>query len=183
MDLNEFKSEWQKPNQSSFGEDELNKMAKLESQSMLLSVRRKLIIEAIGLTVFLFIYYDGFDGHSKPVYANVLLVTSLLLYITNNIFSYLFIKNPVEGPNLKLSLQIRMNKLKRIFAFSMVSSMIYATTLLLFFTSSVKWSAGKYYVVALLILISSILFYFSFLTWKKKIAHFNQLLIQLDENR
>lgn len=183
MDLNELKSEWQKPQRSSFGEDELTRMAKLESQSRLLSVRRKLIIEATALTVFLFIYYDAFDGNLKPVYANGLLVTSLLMYITGNIFSYFFIKNPVEGPNLKLSLQIRMNKLKRIFAFSMVSSIIYATTLLLFFSSSVTWNTGKYYTAMLLILISSILFYFSFLTWKRKIAHFKQLLVQFDENR
>src|SRR5664279_1488164 len=105
MELNDLKSNWQNAGGASKSECELQKMTKITRSPAIQRIRKKLIIETIALLMFSVVYYDWFDGDKKPVYANVLLLSSVLLYILNDVIGYIAIANPISGLNLKLSIQ------------------------------------------------------------------------------
>ena len=176
MDINDLKLDWQNAGAGSVSEEQLRLMTKISQHPTLKKLRIKLILEAVFLTILLFVYYDGFDGDKKPVYANVLLVLSLLLYITNNILGFLFIKNPVRGQNISLSVQRLAIALKRMSLFSLLSSIVYTATLLFFFSVSIEFTSQKYVLLGLMIISFATISYFSYKKWKKKIDHFSRVL-------
>lgn len=120
MELNDLKSNWQNAGGAFKSETELLKMTKITHHPSLKKIRIKLIAETIFLLLFLVIYYDWFDGDKKPFYANIVLVTGLLLYIANDIIGYVSIAKPVSGLNLKLSITNYFAKIKRLAIFSLV---------------------------------------------------------------
>lgn len=84
--------------------EELRKMLQENRHPVLKGIRLQMIIETTAWTIFLFVYYDMFDGHRKPLYLNALLVTAVLLLLLHSITGYLSAKNLVSGNNLKQSL-------------------------------------------------------------------------------
>jgi len=176
MDINDLRAEWQNAGGGLVNEEKLRLMTKISQHPTLKKLRIKLILETVFLTILLFVYYDGFDGDKKPLYANVLLVLSILLYITNNVVGFLYIKNPVRANNISLSVQNHIIVLKRMSVFSLLSSVIYAVTLLFYFSVSIKFTSLKYVLVIILILSFAAVFYFSYKKWKNKIDHFSHVL-------
>ncbi|TDE17556.1 hypothetical protein [Dyadobacter psychrotolerans] len=176
MDIKDLKAEWQKAGSGSVNEETLKLMTKISQHPTLRKLRIKLISEAIFLIILLFVYYDGFDGDKKPIYVNVLLVLSILLYITNNFLGFLFIKNPVRGNNIIVSLQKLCLVLKRMTVFSLLSSTIYAATLIFYFSVSVEFTFLKYILLGTMMLIFVIISFFSYKKWKQKIDYFSHVL-------
>jgi len=174
MDINDLRAEWQNAGSGSVSEETLRLMTKISQHPTLKKLRIKLILETVFLTILLFVYYDGFDGDKKPLYANALLVLSILLYITNNVLGYLFIKNPVRANNISLSVQKHLLVLKRMSIFSLLSSIFYAVTLLFYFSNSIKFTSSKYLLVVILVLIFAAVFYYSYKKWKNKIDKFSR---------
>ncbi|WAC14407.1 hypothetical protein [Dyadobacter pollutisoli] len=175
MNIDDLKSGWQNAGGQSLTEKELEMMTKIQNHPSLKKVRLKFIIEATLLTILLFVYYDGFDGAEKPFYVNMLLVVSILMYLTNNLIGYFFTKNPVNAVNIKQSLARQVDTLKKISVFSMLSSIIYGSSLLLFLTSEIAFTQRKYIILAGIVIAFALLFYYSFINWQRKIAHFKLL--------
>jgi hypothetical protein len=175
MNIDDLKSGWQNAGGQTLTEKEFEMMTKIENHPALKKIRLKLIIEAVALIALLFAYYDGFDGDQKPVYINVLLVASILLYIGNNVAGYFFIKNPATTANIKQSLFRQVDVLKKIAAFSMISSIIYGASLLLFLTSEIVFTQRKYVILVGVVVTFMLFFYYSFIKWQRKISHFKQL--------
>ncbi|MEO6284077.1 MAG: hypothetical protein ABIN80_03125 [Dyadobacter sp.] len=175
MNIDDLKSGWQNAGGQTHNEKELEMMIKIQNHPSLKKIRLKLIIEAILLTILLFVYYDGFDGAEKPFYVNALLVASAVMYVTNNLLGFFLIKNPIHAANIKLALARQVATLKKISAFSMLSSVIYGASLLLFLTSEIVFTQRKYIILAGLIVGFVLLFYYSMINWQRKIAHFKTL--------
>ena len=142
-------------------------------------------METIGLVFFLFVYYDWFDGDRKSFHVNVLLVSSLLLYILNDVIGYVSIARPVRGRNLKLSIQNYLMRLKRLSVFSVSISLLYSISLLIFFTSIIDFTKEKRLILAGIIIVLFQMTFISVKVWAKRIKSLEQKVndFNLDEGK
>ena len=180
MELNDLKSTWRSAGDTSKSELDLQRMTKISNHPSLKKIRAKLLMEFICLTIFLIIYKDWFDGDKKPLYANVLLLSGLLLYILNDVIGYISILKPIRGTNLKISIQNYFIRIKRLFVCSLILSGVYGISLILFFTSVVNFNREKYFILTGIIATLLLMTYFSLRIWtnwirslKQKIKDFN----------
>jgi len=143
MELNDLKSDWKNAGKNFKSEADLRLMTKIVNHPSIKKIRTKLIIEAIVLSFFLFIYYDWFDGDKKPFYANVSLVVGLLLYIFNDVIGYISITRPIKDNNLKLSLQNYLLRIERLSISSVIITFLYSISIIIFFTSVITFTKEK----------------------------------------
>ena len=176
MELNELKSGWQNAGGTFKSQEDLQRMTKVTNHPSLKKIRTKLIAETIGLTLFLFIYYDWFDGDQKPLYANLLLVAALLLYISNDVLGYISISGPVMEQNLKISIQRYLMRIKRLAVFSLIITVLYSTAILIFFTSVIHFTKEKRFILLGCIIVLCQMILISYKTWGKWIRNLKQLI-------
>jgi len=174
MELNDLKSGWQAAGSAFTNEADLQKMTQVIHHPSLKKIRTKLIVETIALTCFLFVYYDWFDGDKKPFTVNVLLVSSLLLYILNDVIGYIAVAKPIRGRNLKLSIQNYLMRIKRLFAFSLIISSLYSISLIIFFTSVINFTKEKRFILLAIIILLFQMLLLSFKFWTKRIKNLKQ---------
>ncbi len=180
MEINELKSAWQNATVSSKSEADLQRMTKIVNHPSSKKIRTKLIIETIALTLFLFIYHDWFDGDKKPLYANVMLVGGLLLYILNDVIHYISFVKPIGDENLKTSIKNYLSKIKRLSVLSLMISFLYGILLIVFFTSVINFTHEKYLILGGMITVLLLMIYFSFKLWKHWIKSISQQVIDLE---
>jgi hypothetical protein len=166
MELNELKAGWQNAGGNYRTEADLERMTKLNQHPSLKRIRRKLIIETIALSFFLVVYYDWFDGHQKPLYANLLLFAGVLLYILNDVIGYISLAKPVVKENLRTSVEQLLNKVKRLSILSLVVSFIYSVCLMAFFLSVINFTKEKSFILLGMILVLVQLTYISYKVWR-----------------
>lgn len=176
MEIDDLKSSWQESGGKPISPEQVKQMTKINQHPVLKKIRFKLLFEALLLCALLLVYYDGFDGDKKPFVVNLLLVICIVIYISNNVLGYLSLRNPVKADNLVLSIQTHISILKKLSVFSLLSSMLYAGSLLLFFASSIAFTQQKYTLIAALVIFTVGMFFFSIRSWKNKIQRFQKLL-------
>lgn len=174
MELQDLKHDWHNAGETFRSEADLQKMTKVTHHPSLKKIRAKLVAETIGLILFLNVYYDWFDGDKKPFYANVLLVSSLLLYILNDVIGYISIAGPIRGINLKLSIQNYLLRIKRLSVFSLVISFLYALSIIVFFTSVINFTKEKRLILVGMIIVLFQVILFSAKFWNKRIKSLEQ---------
>lgn len=171
MELNDLKSDWKNAGKHFKSETDLLLMTKIANHPSIKKIRTKLIIEAIVLSFFLFIYYDWFDGDKKPFYANVSLVLGLLLYIFNDIIGYISITRPIRETNLKLSLQDYLMRIKRLSISSVIITFLYSISIIIFFTSVITFTKEKGLILIFSIVIAVQIILLSLRMWTKWIKN------------
>ena len=183
MELNDLKSGWKNAGGASRTEADLQKMTRIIHHPSLKKIRTKLVIETIGLVLFLLVYYDWFDGHKKSLGVNALLVSSVALYILNDVIGYIALAKPISGNNLKRSLTNFLARIKRLSLFSLTISFLYGTALLVFFSSVISFTKEKNMLLAGLVAIFLISTFLSFKLWKSWINKLKQQVrdFELDE--
>lgn len=169
MELNELKAGWQNAGGNYRTEADLERMTKLNQHPTLKRIRIKLIIEIIALSFFLVVYYDWFDGHQKPLYANLLLFAGVLLYIFNDVIGYISLDKPVLKDNLLASAEHLLNKVKRLSMLSLVVSFLYSVCLLAFFLSVITFTKEKSFILLGMILVLVQLTHISYKVWRNRI--------------
>lgn len=174
MDLNELKSGWQKAGGAFKSEADLQRMTKIMHHPAMKKIRTRLIIEVIVLLFILFIYYDWFDGHQKPLYANLALSAGLLLYIANDVMGFISLMKPIRKTNLKDGIQEYLMRLKRLSVFSVIIAVLYAISIMIFFTSTISFTKEKGLVLVFSSVIMLQLILLSFNVWKKRIHKLEQ---------
>lgn len=175
MNIDEMKSEWHQAGQDPLSEKELAMMTRVRNHPSLRRLRIKFMTEIVALTGLLFLFYDGFDGADKPLIVNILLIISIVVYIINNALGYFHLQNPSVSGNIREALLKQSHTLKRLAVLSLASSVVYSATLLFFLTYQVAFNQRKYIILSALILAFCLLFYYSWISWQRKIAHFRQL--------
>ena len=133
MEQDPLKSAWQNVTGHQRSNTELQAMIQERSHPVLKGIRKQVIFESIAFTIFLFVYYDFFDGDKKPFYANLFLVCALLIIILLNMAGYVFTKWPSKGENIKQSLQHQASKMKIYAISSIAGRVLYMACFLLFF--------------------------------------------------
>jgi hypothetical protein len=180
MELNDLKSNWQNAGGPLKSEGDLLNMTKIIHHPALKKLRIKLIAETIFLLFFLIIYYDWFDGDKKPFYANIVLVTGLLLYIANNVIGYVSLAKPINGLNLKVSVTNYFARVKRLAIISLVFSFLYSISLIVFFTSVIYFTREKRLLLVALAFILFQLMFWSFRMWRRRIKSLKQQVKDFD---
>jgi len=175
MNIDDLKSDWHRAGNESLSEKELAMMTRVRNHPTLRKLRIKFITEIVALIALLLLYYDGFDGAQKPLPINIILIMSILLYIINNALGYFQIQNPSVNGNIRVALAKQARSLQRLAVLSLTSSVVYATALMIFFTYQMVFTQRKYIILSALIVSSILLFYYSWISWQRKIAHFRRL--------
>lgn len=171
MELEELKSDWQNAGIVYRSEDDLQKMTKIKNHPTLKRIRTKLMIETIFYLLFLFVYYDWFDGDKKPVYANVLLVISLLLFIANDVIGYVSIVRRISGADLKNSLGKYLSKIRQLSTLSLICTFLYSISLLVYFSSVIHFTKEKSFILWGILLVMTQLMFWSHRIWRKWIKN------------
>lgn len=181
MELNDLKSNWKNLSSDTKPTEALRQMIQKKGHPVLKGIRRQLSIETAIFTIFILVYYSGFDGSQKPFYANFLLVAAMLLVIVHNILGYLSAQNIVAGSDLKESLENYLAKVGRYAIISVASRVTASVCLILFFSSTVAFSGSRYLLLLGVLLIISVQVFLLSMIWKKRIRSLKAILGQLVE--
>lgn len=174
MELNDLKTEWQNAEGSFKSEADLLKMTKVMNHPSLKSIRTKLIIETIGFVFFLVVYYDWFDGDQKPMYAKALLVSSLLLYIITDVIGYVAVVKRIGGLDLKISLEKYLKRIEQLAVYSLVCSVLYGISFLVFFSSVIHFTKEKSFLLLGMVIVLIQMLLWSYRIWTKWIKSLQQ---------
>lgn len=178
MELNDLKSGWQNAGGDFKSEADLRRMTRIVNHPSIRKIRTKLIIEIIVLLIFLFIYYDWFDGDKKPFYANLALVVGLLLYIFNDVIGYISIARPIRGTNLKLSLENYLSRIKQLSISSVIITFLYSISIIIFFTSVITFTKERGLMLVFITVVVAQLILLSLRMWTRWIK---RLKLQLKD--
>lgn len=152
MEIENIKTVWKKMGGENKSQSEISLMTRIRNHPGIVRMRFRLIIETIFIICFLVFYYDGFDGGGKPLWANIILITSAVAYVILRTVAWLVLRYPVRGTNLRISLT-RFHRSLRLIAISIwLTSIFFGTAMILFFTSSANFTKGKYFVLTGIIL-------------------------------
>lgn len=167
--MDPLKAAWKGADTNTKSTQDIKKMLKENKHPVLRSIRTQMIIEILAFSAFGLVYYDFFDGHQKPLYANIVLVASLLLVIGHNLIGYLGARNPVEGNNIRVSLEKYLSALRVFALLSVISRILYVAGFLVFFLSVIILTDAKQWIIAGLLLVFVIQISILVRLWLKRI--------------
>ncbi|MBE8720366.1 hypothetical protein [Sphingobacterium pedocola] len=176
MELNDIKTTWSTVESPRVSAQEIRAMASEKMHPSLSGIRKQLTIEIIIWSVFLICYYSMFDGDKKPVWVNVLLVLSVLIPIIHNLVGYSVAKYPVQGTNIRESLNMYQSKIKIYAIISIITRQIYLAGFLLFFTYGLSFNSSKYLSLAIIISIFLVQLFMSYRIWAKRVKNLGSAL-------
>ncbi len=181
MEFQDLKSDWKNARSAVKSEADLLNMTKLIKHPTLKKIRIKLISEMVFLLLFLVIYYDWFDGNKKPLYVHIFLVAGLLLYLVRDIVGFMAIVKPINGSNLKISANKYVARIKRVSIFSLISSLVYSISFIVYFTSVITFSKEKGFLLLGLVIVIFQLMLWSYRIWNKRIKSLMQQVKDFDD--
>ncbi len=153
MENDALKSAWQHTGIPRKSTADLESAMKESNHPVLKDIRRQLMFETVGFTLFLLVYYDFFDGDRKPLYANLALVGAMLLVIGHNIAGYLLTTRGMKDSNIRRSLEERLSHIKNYAIASVAARVLVMTCVCIFFTSVVALDTRRYLLLAVAALI------------------------------
>lgn len=183
MELDDLKPNWQKSSHAIKSKTEIQKMMQLKNHPKLNRVRIKIITETAFLIAFLLICNTIFDGENKPVWVNVILLSSTVLFILNNIGGYLVLLNPVRGNNLAQSVSCFHWKIKKLSVLSLVTAFLFGASVILFFTSTITFTPEKYFLLAGMTTSLFIGIYFSWKNWTYRIKQITRTALEFEKGQ
>ena len=181
MELDSLKSNWKDIGQGQKNQTELWMMTKMKNHPTLKRIQIKLIIETILIVVFLAVYYDGFDGATKPLWANIVLVSATSAYIVTRFMGWLVLRNPIKEGDLKSSLTSFQSTLKRMALSVLCTSFLFGVAIISFFASGVDLSRGKYFAFAGMMITLILLVYLSSRNWLKRLKEIKTTLSEWEK--
>lgn len=143
-------------------------------------MRRQLLLETIAFILFLIVYYDFFDGDSKPLYANIALVGASLFAIIHNILGYQLASKTLHAESITQSLRKSLLRLRRYAVISVSSRIMAAACLLLFFTSVISFTNHKYLLLLIILAVFAVQIILLRNVWKKRITKLESDLANFD---
>ncbi|WP_394749247.1 hypothetical protein [Spongiimicrobium salis] len=156
-------------------------MTKIKNHADIKRMRIKFMVEGVALILFTAVYYDGFDGHAKPLWANILLIGSAIAYVLTRILGWHALRNPIRANNLKKSLETLHIRLKHIAISNTIASISFAVALILFFSSIIVFTREKYGMLLGMIITLGAVLLFSRRNWIRQIKAIKRTLEEFQE--
>lgn len=169
MELDELKSTWNTVQTPTISTIEIQGMLSENRHPILKGIRKQLTLEIIGWSILLLCYYTMFDGDSKPLWLNILLVSSVIFPFIHSLMGYRFAKYSIHGASIRESLKNYLSKVKVYAIISIISRQVYLTSLLLFLTYGISFNKSKYLSLAVIIFILLIQLLLSCKIWSKRL--------------
>ena len=179
MELENLKSNWKNLGSGKKNQSELLTMTHINNHPRIKQIRLKFIIEVILITGFLTVYYNGFDGDTKPLWANLFLISATVLYILNRFIGFIVLNNPVSETNLNASLQAFKNNLQKIAFLTVITSFLFGIAIIVYFSTSITFTSGKRIVVAGMLVTLTVLVYISYRNWINRVQSIEDTLQEL----
>ncbi|MGO4289747.1 hypothetical protein [Chitinophaga sp. RAB17] len=177
--MDPLKAAWDNAPTPSRNTAELAAIANRQASPVMRGIRKQLIIELVGYTLFLVAYYDFFDGNKKPFYLNALLVVSVLFLLAYNVFGYTLAKNPAIGSNLLENMQQQLQQLKR-YALVSVSCRVFAMAgIFTFFLANIRWDNSKYAAVGVIVIVTLLAIFVHRSIWAGRIKRLRNTIAAL----
>ncbi len=176
MELDDLKTSWQEAGENTRTTSALEKMTQVRHHPKLRRVQLKLLIESVLLIGFLLTYQNAFDAIDKPLWASVLLVVSGLLFILNDVAGYFLIMRRVKGSSIVASLKNLVTLLKKLSAFSVISSILFSLSLIVFFSTGLAFTSTKYLILGGMVVTLGGFSYVAYRNWQHRIRHFSALV-------
>ncbi len=111
----------------------------------------------------------------------MLLAGSIVLLIVHNIIGYLFTRRPLRGSNIKQSLTVYHQQLKRYAIISIVFRALMVVCLLLFFTAPITFHPDKRWLLAVVAIIVIIQLILLSGTWTRRLRKIGETIRSLQE--
>ncbi|GAB2801620.1 hypothetical protein GCM10027275_54650 [Rhabdobacter roseus] len=169
MEFDQLKAAWNAETNPKKGPDQLKKMRAERAHPVLKKIRRQFAIEAFFFSLLLVFYYDFFDGHQKPLYANLALVATLVLLLVHTAAGYLAARKVAADADLLRALTAYHAKLKRLAVLSTAVRVLASLGLLLFFASVISFSPAKYGLLLALLVVVILQAFFQARMWSGRL--------------
>ena len=182
MDLDALKSEWKNLGEENPKQQEqIRKMAEKGGFRFIKHIKRRLWIEASAMFLLLFVYFDWFDGHLKPVWVNVLLGCSLVLLIGHDLLLYRTVNLHLQGVSLKQSLYRLLSDLRfhAIIATGFIG--LFYVAFISFMTINIDFTQAKLMMLSVILLISGVGLWMTGKWWQKRIWNVKECISELEE--
>ena len=176
MELDDIKQAWRDVPGKGRDLSQLEGMLRQKSYPVLSASRRQLIVESLGFAVFLFCYYSMFDGMERPLWANGILICSLLLQLFYGYRGYVLQARARSGRNLLtdlLDFGIRLRAYRREMV---VARGCFAAGLLLFFCYGLDVSGARAWALGLILAGFVVQLLLLYRAWSKRIARLDRTL-------
>ncbi|HEY8956349.1 hypothetical protein [Chitinophaga sp.] len=147
---------------------------------VLKDIRKQVILEATGYTIFLIVYYDFFDGDQKPFYLNLLLVASVLCMLAQSVTGYVLARYPAAEHNLLESMRKKLQHIRKYAVISIFTKILAFAGIFAFFILSVQWTQQKSLLMIPLLLIIVAQAYFQWKIWAGRIYRVKQTIEELN---
>ena len=181
METTDLKALWQSIPTSTKKNEQLLGMLKESNQPVLKDIKKQLLLESIGLFLFLICFYTMFDAEQKPLWVNILLTLAISAPIVHNIKGYLMYQEKIEITNLKSSLNSYLIKLNNYVIQVLICRIIFATSIVFFFTYNLNLTPQKWLIVGMIALTFGIQMWFLYRIWIKRINRIKSNIKALDD--
>jgi hypothetical protein len=171
MELDDLKNTWQNINTPDRSATDIKAMLSENNHPVLKGIRKQIIIEVAAWSVFLLCYYTMFDGDTKPVLINMILVISVLFPLIHNLMGYSFARYLVNGTTLKESLTTYLARVKLYAVVSISSRVLLAAGFIVFFSYGLSLNAARYYSIAIIGLIFGFQLWVLYRMWAKRLLN------------
>lgn len=148
---------------------------------VLKDIRKQVILEAIGYSIFLIVYYDFFDGDKKPYYLNLLLVVSVLCMLAQSVTGYVLARSPAVEYNLLESMRKKLYNIRKYALITIFTKILAFAGIFAFFLASIHWTQQKYLTLIPLVIIVGVQAYFQWKIWKGRIYRVKQTVEELNQ--
>ncbi|ODS86521.1 MAG: hypothetical protein ABS46_00870 [Cytophagaceae bacterium SCN 52-12] len=176
MENDALKSAWQHIRTPRKSSTDLKSAMEEGNHPVLKGIRRQLLFETIGFTLFLLVYYDFFDGDRKPLYANLLLAGAMLLVIGHNIAGYRLAGRGVKDSSIRRSLEERLSRIKTYAVISVTSRVLIMACVCIFFISVVTLDTQRYRLLALIAVVFAIQITLLSRLWRRRIRRLKEVI-------
>jgi hypothetical protein len=170
MEIDDLKSDWNAIQFIPKNEETLLLMLKENTHPVLKSIRKQIVIEVSAWSLFLMVYYSMFDGATKPLWVNLVLITALLMPILHSFYGYYYNKYLADGSNVKVGLEQLYNRLKKYAFITVIARVSFICGLLLFFSYNIHFTTTKCFLLLLILVVFSIQIFVLYLVWAKRLG-------------
>lgn len=177
MEIDDLKSDWKAIQPIPKSEETLLLMLQENTHPVLKSIRKQILIEVTAWSLFLMVYYSMFDGGTKPLWINLILVISLILPIGHGLYGYYYNKYLTDGSDIKTALAQLYSRLKNYALIAIIARVGFVSGLLLFFCYNIHFTTTKYFSLGFIVFVFVIQLVVLYVVWHKRLKHIQALLV------
>lgn len=139
-------------------------------------MRRQMLVEIVLLMIFLWVYYDFFDGDRRPWGVNALMVAAVGLVIVHNVVGYVFSRRAMRGDHLQEMVRQHVAAMRRFAVASVLMRVGMTVCVLVFLSYGIIWDTWKVWVLAGIVLVAAAQLAWLGMIWRRRIRAIGQAL-------